>query len=444
VGRGDELPVKIPRTFILLTGILSCGAVLFAQEMKTAQPVSAAVNAKLPFWLHFSGEERARLENIGGAGLKPIGDLYLLNRLRLTLDVRPTNWLSFRFQAEDSRVLGQNTQPAPASQKDAMDLRMGYIQLGGESAPVSLAAGRQRLDFGDARLVGDPGWSNVGRTFDAARLTLRHGQLKVDVFSGMAVKVSPLDFDEPTPGQHFDGVYGSLGGLIPNAKLEPYVLWRMEHNFKAEGGRAGNLDEKTTGLRWVGKLPLAFDYTSEFASQFGSWAGDGIASWMGHWVVGHSLADTVHRPRIYAEYNRASGNADAHDGRHSTFDPLFPSPHDNYGLTDLFGSSNIVHVRGGFEYKVSGPVAVVVAYNDFRLENPRDGLYVGGKVVASNSNGRLARHVGQEPDVRAQWTLSRSTTVIVGYGRLFSGDFLRRTNPGVCYNLFTLSVAQRF
>jgi len=272
---------------------------LFAQEIRSPEPLSAAVNEKLPKWLHFSGEDRVRLERIGDAGLKPIGDLYLLNRVRLNLDVRPTDWLSFRFQGQDSRVFGQNLLPAPASQKDAIDLRVGYVQVGGEAGPFSLTAGRQSLEFGDGRLLGDPNWSNVGRTFDAARLTLRHRQLKVDLFTGISAKVNPLEFDQPTPGQHVDGAYGSLGGLIPAAKLEPYVIWRMEHNCKAENGRPGNVDEKTVGLRWLGKLPAGFDYVTEVSGQFGSWAGDGVRSWLGHWVLGHTLPDAVHRPSFF-------------------------------------------------------------------------------------------------------------------------------------------------
>ncbi len=87
---------------------------------------------------------------------------------------------------------------------------------------------------------------------------------------------------------------------------------------------------------------------------------------------------------------------------------------------------------------------MAMAYNDFRLENWHDGLYVSGKAAATNTGGRSATHIGQEPDVQAQWTVSRTTGVILGYGRLFSGEFLQKTNPGISYNIFFLSVAQRF
>lgn len=307
-----------------------------------------------------------------------------------------------------------------------------------------LRAGRQSLDFGDARLVGDPNWSNVGRSFDAARLTLHRGRAKVDLFTGASVKVDPLNFDMPTPGEHFDGGYGSLKGLVPNATVDPYMFWRLEHGYRNEEGKLGNLSEKTMGMRWAGNLPARFDYTVEVAGQFGSWAGDGVRAWMGHWVAGRTLGSSSHRPRIFFEYNRSSGDSDPHNGIHGTFDPLFASPHDKYGLTDLFCSSNIVHLRPGVQYTVRRNVIVYAAYNDFDLASARDGLYVGGKIFARSINGTAGTHVGQEADFQTQWTPSRLTQLTLGYGRLFPGEFLEHTTAGVPYNILFLNIVQKF
>ncbi len=252
---------------------------LFAQDAKLSSPtpVSDEINSKLPSWLRFGGEERVRMEYIVGQGFKPVGDLYLLNRLRLNLSLRVSPWLRFGFQAEDSRVFGQNAMPAPASQKDAMDLRLGYLEAGKAEGPVILRAGRQSLDFGDGRLLADPNWSNVGKSFDAARLTLQKSRFKVDLFTAASVKVDPMSFDEPSPGGHFDGAYGSIKNLIPQATVEPYFFWRLEHNYKSEAGKFGNLDEKTYGVRWAGKLPYGIDYTNELAGEIGSWLAIALA-----------------------------------------------------------------------------------------------------------------------------------------------------------------------
>src|SRR5258707_1230155 len=120
---------------------------------------------------------------------------------------------------------------------------------------AGLLPGRQTLFLGEGRLVADPAWSNVGRSFDGVRLTLRYRAVRVDAFSGASDKISTDGFDTPTPGEHFHGLYGAIS-VIPNATLEPYLLWRLEHNVKGEIIKAGNLDTKTVGLRWNRKLPL--------------------------------------------------------------------------------------------------------------------------------------------------------------------------------------------
>jgi len=366
----------------------------------------------------------------------------LLNRLRLGMDLRAASWLKFVFQAEDARVFGQNAQPAPASQKDSMDLRLGYLQLGGEGTLATLRTGRQSLDFGEGRLLADPNWSNVGRSFDAARLTVRHGSFKLDLFTGASVKIDPLNFDMPVPAEHFHGAYGSLSNVVPNSVIEPYVLWRLEHGYKNESGKPGNVDEKTAGVRWAGKLPAAFDYSAELAIQSGSWAGDRIAAWMGHGAIGYTLPNQNHKPRLFVEYNRASGDPNAKDGQRGTFDTLFAASHDKYGLTDLLCSSNVIHFRPGLQYAVRPGLSVAAAYNDSWLANPHDGLYLSGKIFARNL--AAGTHVGQEADIQSQWSVSRATQLTAGFGRIFPGEFLQRATSGMPYNIVFLNVSQRF
>jgi hypothetical protein len=198
--------------------------------------------------------------------------------------------------------------------------------------------------------VSDPNWSNVGRVFDGTRLTARKGGAKVDVFSGAVVKVTPDSFNTPSPTEQFHGTYGTLEKLVPNATLEPYALWRLAHGYKGERGGMSNLDTKTFGMRWVGKLPAGLDYGIEMAGQRGSIAHDPVSAWAGHWVVGRRISQQPHKPRIFSEYNRATGDDNARDGRRGAFDPLYPGGHDKYGLSDLFTWTNIQHWRTGFEY----------------------------------------------------------------------------------------------
>jgi hypothetical protein len=432
------------KAFIILLAVFAIAANA-ARGQDAAKPAGSASNKSvLPSWLRLGGEERMRVEDLGGVGFKPAGNAYVLQRFRLNLDLTPRAWLTFSFQAQDSRVFFTNVSPAPASQKDPLDLRIGYVQIGNpEAHPISLRAGRQSFVFGEGRLLADPNWSNVGRTFDGLRLTLRYRKFKLDAFGGASDKITTDGFDTPTPGEHFYGLYGSIDRVIPLATLEPYLFWKLEHNMKGEVARSGNLDSKTAGFRWFGKLPLSLDYALEMAVQRGLQANEPVSAWASHLAVGYTLAGTRHRPRLFAEWNRASGDPNPKDAVHRAFDPLFPSSHDKFGTADQFTWTNIVHARSGLQYRVRANLTLAGAYNSFWLANRRDGIYSGGKVIIA-SNGTAGNHIGQEGDLQAQWSPVRRTAVDAAFGRIFPGRFLRDAGRESAYTCFFLSVAQRF
>lgn len=434
----------------VLTGwVLACG-MLFAgpapEDPKGSPlPPVEAVNQTLPSWLRIGGEDRLRFENLDNVGYTSVTDGYLLQRLRLNVDLKPASWIRFSFQGQDSRVFGQNTLPAPNTQKDQMDLRIGYVELGSESGHVALRIGRQLLQFGEQRLFGDPDWSNVGRSFDAARLTLRSSWGRADLFTAAYVKVDQLSFSEPTPGQHLDGAYGALTKIVPGASIEPYLFWRMEHNQKSELGHLGNVDEKTLGVRFAGKVPGNVDYSIEAAHQTGTWVTDPISAWAAHWLLGYTLPAPMQRLRVYGEFNQASGDSAPKDGRWGTFDLLFPAGHDKLGFDDLFGWSNIRHFRGGGEYKFRPSLSLILALNNYWLNSPTDSLYSSsGKSIARSTAGTAGTFVGTEIDAQARWVVRRGTIAHLGVGRLVPGEFLKHTTTGLPYTLFTISLTQQF
>ncbi|MGJ5819541.1 alginate export family protein [Paludibaculum fermentans] len=400
--------------------------------------------AELPAWLRVGGEERVRLEALGGVGFTPSSNAYLLQRFRLNMDATPLPWLRFSFQAQDSRVFLTNVSPAPSSQNNPLDLRLGFVQVGdAEAGWISVRGGRQSLSFGEGRLVADPNWSNVGRTLDGVRVTVHHRGLRLDVFSGASDRISTDGFDLPAPGQHFHGVNGILDRLVPNAVVEPYVFWRLEHDIRGEKTAPGHLDTKTAGVRWAGKLPARMDYSLELALQRGRQAGEPVNAWAGHWVIGHTLPEPRHRPRFYAEFNRASGDSDPRDGMHGAFDPLFPSAHDKFGIADQFTWTNSIHARTGLQYRLRPDLMLGSAYNSFWLADRRDGLYSGGKLWLA-SNGLQGAHIGQELDVQLQWNATRLTVVDLGFGHIFPGAFLRHAQRGSAYDCFFLGITQKF
>ena len=341
---------------------------------------------------------------------------------------------------------GRTRSPDGPPFEDTFDLRMAYAEFGdSEKKPVSLRVGRQELAFGEQRLIGHVSWLNTARSFDAVRATFRHRGYRLDAFASSVVNVRESEFNKRADGNNFHGLYGGIEKLVPQAVIEPYLLWRLAPRLRAELGSLGNLDHKTTGFRWAGKLPAAFDYSVEMANQRGSLGTDEVRAWAGHWLLGRTLNRLAYKPRFFLEYNFASGDKNPGDGVIGTFDQLYPTPHDKTGLADQIGWKNIHHFRSGVEVKPAAQWLLSSSYHAFWLADRHDGLYgVNSALIVRVADGSAGRFVGQEFDVQAVWNASKATQITGGYAYLFPGTFLKNTTPGSAYGFPFVSVNYLF
>jgi hypothetical protein len=412
------------------------------QSSQTVPPVQAAftapaaeINKGLPKWLRFSGEYRVRFEGYTGGNFKPdTTDSYMLSRLKLGLTIKPTRWLTFFAEGYDARSIAKS--PAVPPFENTWDIREGYAELGSaEKGMFTLRAGRQELAYGDQRLVGSLGWANTARTFDAVKGTFHYKNFKMDAFSASVVNPVNGTWDHHLQGNNLHGLYGSIEKAIPNATIEPYVFWRLQPRVKNEAGIVANMDERVPGIRIVGKLPAAFDYGMEAVEELGILGTDRIAAYATHFVVGRTTKSVWSTPRIFAEYNFASGDKNATDGKRGTFDQLYPTGHDKYGLADQIGWRNMKDVRLGVETRPRKAVTASVVYNDWHLASASDGMYnAAGTLLFRSATGTAGTHIGQEIDVIATVTLAKPLIAGAGFGHIFPGEFLKNTTPGAPYN----------
>jgi hypothetical protein len=402
---------------------------LFATLLLAQKPTDE-LNKQLPKWLKFSGEFRARVEGFSGGGFKDnASDGYYLNRLRVNLLIQPASWIKLFAQTQDARVAYKNTKPAAPPFQNTWDLRQGYLELGdAEKGVIAVRTGRQELNFGEQRLIGSADWNNTARSFDAVRATLRPMTgVRVDAFASSVVAQQDGVFDHHKQGDNLHGLYGGLEKLIPNATIEPYTFWRVTNT--------AHLNEYTTGVRWVGKLPLGFDYGTEMDLQRGDAGTTHISAWAGHWIAGYTVARLKYKPRFLVEYNYASGDENAKDTTRGTFDQLYPTGHNKYGLLDQVGWKNIKDLRAGVEMKPAKRWTASAIFHDWYLADPHDAMYnAASGVVARNAAGVLATHIGEELDAQAGVTLNPAMQIAFGFGHLFPGEFLKKSTPGKSYN----------
>lgn len=302
---------SLPLAFFFLMSVLPNGAQAQTNSNSNSAPGAAAVDSDppswlfpiakldevLPRWLHIGGEYRVRLEGPGGTGFANTSDFYLLDRLRVNVAIRPKEWLKFYGEVQDSRIFFNHHIPNANPFEDSWTLWQGYVQVGSSTSGwVDALAGRQVLRFGDERVIGPSDWLNVGRTFDVARVDLHHPGYDVAVFGSSVVPGSNTFLHRAIPGNNFYGIYASLQNMIPQAKFEPYILWRLAPgNFglpETVGG--GHLNEVTIGLHVKGTLPGDFDYDTEFDGQTGSLGAASIGAWAGYTSVGKTFSKGRH------------------------------------------------------------------------------------------------------------------------------------------------------
>ena len=398
-------------------------------------PIFNRANERLPAWFRMRGEFRERMEGFDGLGFNSTReDLYWLSRLRVNATVTPSKSLSFQAQVQDARVGKKTVGPTGAPFKAAMDLRMAFADVGATSGPVTVRAGRQELVYGEQRLIGHVSWLNAARTFDGVKATIRSKPFSVDVFATSVVRILDSEFDKSGAGNRFAGVYGTTTQLIPSATVEPYVLFKRDVNLRAEAGAFGTLKETTTGVRVAGRLPGRLDYGVEMAMQRGSLGTDDISAWAGHWQLRETFPGRT-AIKLTGEYNFASGDSDPTDNVRGTFDQLYPTPHDKYGLADQIGWKNVHHARAGFEITPFRGFPVTTNYHSWWLAEEKDAIYnAGSAVVARVATGALDRHVGQEIDFQVSRALTPQLQAAAGYAHIRPGAFLKEATPGASYS----------
>jgi len=356
-------------------------------------------------------------------------------RASLQADAAITDALRARVEIRDARALGQ--EPATNAQLNApgggLDLKEGWFEADGLLGQGTTArAGRQVLAYGDQRLVGDLEWHNYGRSFDGVLLTRTWRKARVDVFGtrvfegGNGPVVPGADNDDVD----FYGVYAQAPEALHHSDLDAYLLGvRSGVAAIGEDGRPGNSTFWTLGARVVGgKGPL--DWGAEAAAQRGSLAGDPHAAWAFHARAGYTMTATRWRPRLGVEWNQATGDADATDGTSRSFQTLFPTNHDKYGILDLVAWQNARNFRLSASIRPDERWTVEADVHRFYLDESADAWRAASGAVIRPGAAGASRYLGTEIDLVFTCRASEHMTVSFGGAQFFDGGFVSDTGRG--------------
>lgn len=401
------------------------------------------------------GQSRYRLEYRDDFNLNDRAyedDAINLLRNRLNLDVAylsDSGSTPFHFFAEgqEAHSFAQSDVNQTALFVNELDLRQLFAELKSpwKELPLTAKVGRQVLSYGDERLVGGFDWSNVARVFDAVKLVYNpHPRFQMDLFAARAVRVEKGQWDKTPHSDNFYGIYTSFKPLFDHV-LDTFLFIRnnRDKSVRGEQGDLGELKEYTFGNRFKGKKS-GFDYGTEYAVQLGRRSHDTIEAWAFHQELGYTFSKVFWTPRVYGEFNHASGDRNPTNGISGTFDNLYPTNHNKYGYMDFIAWKNINDFMIGAGVKPHPRLTFSTDLHWFVLDAKESAWFNAGSGVFRAANASAGRHLGQELDLFATYKLTEHLSFLGGYSRFFSGPFAEDTGAHSDADFFYLQTVFNF
>jgi len=416
--KGDKVDVLIQ--LLVKKGILSeQEARELRQEVETTVAPAPAKRKQIDWSFQYRlRPERRRDNDLNHANND--NTFFAGQRLRLNASYAATPQTRLFVQLQDSRVWG--TEQSTASNEGNLDLHQGYVELTGiAGGRLNARLGRQELSFGDERLIGAFGWSNVGRSFDAVQLSYPYSQGTLHAWAALTKEgeMPLLATGAPRPDQneYFYGLYNEWRNH-PDVDVDAYLLWR--------DADAGSVDHWTLGGRAKGRLKaLPVDYSAELAYQFGDEGAKDFSAHAGVASVGYTW-DRPYKPRLSVEYAFASGDSNPADNKTGTFDQLFPTNHNKYGYIDQVGWRNMKDLHVGLSVAPTPKTKLAVDWHSFTLAEPRDSWYVAsGAVKLTDPTGASGDDLGDELDLTWWYNYAPGQRYMIGYSRFFTGSYAR-------------------
>ena len=357
-------------------------------------------------------------------------------RLGLAVDRGP---VTAAVTLQDARVWGfpgaTNALVAPGEPGSSVFAPSeAYLEVHTRSGrKVFLRVGRQKVTWGDGRLIGANDWSTTGRSLDAARFGFQAGDFDVETMAALL----------GTPGSYISNAQGMP---TPNGPTESWGAGAALYGLDAIWHALPLLNIEAMGLARIVREPTpstltpsntfvvdgrisgdrrGFRYSAEGAYELGQVASYGVnrdlrafafagkASWEtalpGHLTFG-------------AEGAYASGDNGNTTGTVTRFDPILPDEHTLLSPMSLVAWSNLILGGGSLGLHPVDELALSAGYRYAALAQPGGrwtsaALYpIGAVPPVGNAPGNTARTLGHEIDGAIRVTPWKPFEIETGYG----------------------------
>ncbi|NIP27112.1 MAG: alginate export family protein [Phycisphaerae bacterium] len=399
--------------------------------------------------LTLGGQARFRIESETDkdfGGTSPSQDTFFLQRYFFHADLRETDGLRFFLQGKFAYVTDRD-RGGYGGLEDHSDIHQGFgdVPLSISGAPMTIRLGRQEIQYGAQRLISPLDWGNIRRTFDGVKVFTDIDDWRIDAFAVRPVVGDRRNLDDENENIDFYGLYSTWKGTSALSADFYFLLLKNNEITTNSNNNIGRRTVYTIGTRLWGRKG-DWDWETEAASQFGTYAGDRIRAWMATAGGGYTFSDVDWTPRVGLLYDYASGDSDPTDGTHSTFNQHFPLGHAWLGYLDRVGRSNIHAIKTQVKVKPTKKITAWCDFHTFFADQDKDALYSAGGVPlrSGGSEGAGSQYFGHELDITLKYAIDRHTTALVGWAHMWPGGFIKNTGPSESPDLLYAQIEYKF
>jgi hypothetical protein len=398
----------------------------------------------LPRWMTLDMQLRGRMESQSSDDyISGNEQVYFLTRVWGGLEIRPTPWLTGYIQFMDEHAPGEPAKYASANMRDTFDLRQGFLEF--HKKNLAVIAGRQELRYGSERLVGISDWTNISRTWDGFRGRIGDKN-RLDLFASSVVTVHPTSLDKHGAGLTFFGAVGTITTWVPHTFIQPFVYVKAFPRVESQQALFGTETEVTPGAEVSSTIAGNFYFDVLGALQRGSYSNDSIRAGGGYVKAGYTSQKIYWKPRLLGEYDYASGNPHTDPRRIGTFDQQYPSNHNAFGLTDLFGFQNIKQERANLDLTPAKHITLLLQEESLQVSSTADNVYssAGTTTVLAPIGGFRSDDIGHEFDASGKYVFHQYLVLNAGVGHFSPGTLMRENAHGAPLTLVYLGLTYRF
>jgi Alginate export len=400
----------------------------------------------MPRWVSIDFQVRAREENQSSYKYISGNDaVYALTRVWGGLEIRPSQQFTAYLQFVDAHGLGLPLANVAPNMRDAFDARQAFLAW--HPRLFEIIAGRQELRYGSERLVGISNWTDTSRTWDGF-LGRIGDKNRLDLFSTSVVSIHPTSHDTHGAGLTFHGAVATITTWVPHTVVSPFVLIKALPRVDSLQSIFGTETEVTPGAEVSAKFPVRVYFDTFVALQRGSYSNDSVRAAANYIKAGYYADNLLWKPRLAGEYDYASGNPKTDPHRIGTFDQLYPSNHNVFGLTDLFGYQNIKQERINLDLAPAKPLALLIQQESLQVSTRLDNVYCSSAMtrVKAPAGGFLSSDIGREFDAAGQYAFlgKNNMTLNVGVGHFSPGTLMRQNSHGAPLTLAYFGLTYKF